>query len=158
MKKSLLPTLAAVLCLAGCLSATTPIKLDQETSQEKSFTLNIAATLIVKQFDGRDVDWAAAPGDSWASVRLPEGSHTFMIDYSRRVGWGTHYRDAVKVGPRDFLAGRTYRMWGAEGAEVVGGPRSGMEGFMNMLRNPLRAMEATVNKELVIMFDEVEEK
>ena len=49
-------------------------------------------------------------------------------------------------------------MRAAEGAEVAGGPRSGMKGFMNMLKNPLRAMEATANRELVIMFDEVEEE
>jgi hypothetical protein len=154
MRKNLLPGLvAATLCLAACLSAT-PVKLDREVPAEKSFTLNIAATLTVRRFDGREVNWIAAFGDAWASVRLPEGSHAFVVDYSRTVGGGTHYQNAIEVGPREFLAGRTYRMWGAEGAEVAGGPRSGTEGFMNMLKNPLRAMQATVNQELVIMIDE----
>ena len=113
--------LCSVFMLGGCLNAATNIPYAGSAPPEKLCTLNIVGTLTVKQFDGEKVDWSPSFGDNWATVQVPEGSHTFMVDYSRTVPGGQHTQNDITVSG-NFIAGRTYRMLAGEGAEL---PTSG---------------------------------
>ncbi len=112
-----LVVLCFALLLAGCVSAATPISYDNSAPPEKCCTLNVIATLTVKEFDGKTVNWAAGFGDSWAAVQIPEGSHTFVLDYSRQVQGGYHHQENIVFRYDGFVAGRIYEMIAAEGAE-----------------------------------------
>lgn len=151
------PWLLALCCalmLAGCLSSATQIPYASSAPPEKSCTLNVLGTITVLQFDGKDVSWKAGFGDNWAAVQIPEGSHTFLVDYSRNVTettqtragditrFGRHYRDAITVRYDRFIAGHTYQMVAAEGAEAGG--------FSGLFTNPIQAMYDTANNALRI--------
>ncbi len=140
----------AILCFAlllgGCVSAATPISYDNSAPPEKRCTLNVIATLTVKEFDGKSVNWAAGFGDSWAAVQIPEGSHTFVLDYSRQVQGGYHHQENIVFRYDGFVAGRTYQMVAAEGAE--GRSLSG-------LGDVIETMQDTANQTLRILVTDI---
>jgi hypothetical protein len=104
-----------------------------------------------QNFDGEEVNWTADIGDSWASVQISGDRHTFVVDYSRTVpGAGApsrHYRKDISVGYDNFIAGHTYQMIAAEGAEAGG--------FSGLFTNMLGAMRDTVNQSLSIQIIDV---
>jgi hypothetical protein len=83
----------------------------------------VPVVLTVKQFDGKKVTWLSLSG---INIKIPEGSHDFIIDYSepgqsRTIGgtgpggsWEqrqTSYYTAGNIEFRyDFEAGNTYVM------------------------------------------------
>jgi hypothetical protein len=140
MKKFIL-LICSALMLAGCMSST-PISFTSSAPPEKNCTLNIIATLSVTSFDGQNVEWTAGLMDTWASVRIPEGKHIFVLDYERTVHNSRHFQNGITVSYDKFLAGHTYEMVAAEGAE------SG--GFSGLFTNPIGAMLNTVNQALRI--------
>ena len=130
--------------LAGCVSAATNIPYTSAAPQEKLCTLNIAANLTVTKFDGEDVKWSPNFGDSWSSVRISEGRHTFTLDYDRNVGaqGERYYQNNIVVSYDGFMAGHTYEMVAAAGAEAGG--------FSGLFTNTLGAMQDTVDQALRI--------
>lgn len=111
--------LSALLCvffcalsLAGCsLTSATAIQYDSAAAPEKMCTLNISSTFTVRQFDGKTVGWKAGAGDMWAQVKIPEGAHSFVLDYTRSGQAGTMETYTGKnmlVSYDRFQAGRTY--------------------------------------------------
>ena len=85
------------------------------SSAEKKCTLLIASTLTVTGFDGKAVNWVTNAGDSWMSVQIPEGNHTFILNY-KRAGQGSQFlQENIKYEHIGFLAGRTYKMSAEEG-------------------------------------------
>ena len=91
--------------LAGCAMGTTNIPYAASVPAEKLCTLRIVPTLTVTQFNGEQVKWV---GDfaSWGEVQIPEGSHTFTLDYSAAHG----YQRGLNF-TATFVAGRTYSMF-----------------------------------------------
>jgi hypothetical protein len=138
--KKLVFVICSALMLAGCLSSATLIPYTSSAPPEKNCTLNIIATLTVTSFDGQKVDWMAGPMDSWASVQIPEGMHTLVFDYERRVGNSRHFRSGIRVSYDKFAAGHMYEMVAAEGAEAGG--------FSGLFTNPLDAMLDTAHQAL----------
>ena len=136
--------IGSILMLAGCINAATNIPYASTTPPEKLCTLNVIATLTVTDFDGEKVSWSPDFGDSWSSVRIPEGRHTFTLDYHRNVGAQGEYHSqtSIRVSYDGFKSGRTYEMVAAEGAEAGG--------FTGMLSDPLGAMNDTANQSLRI--------
>ena len=94
-----------VFMLAGCAMGTTNIPYTASAPTEKLCTLRIAPTLTVTQFNGEQVKWA---GDfaSWGEVQIPEGSHTFMLNYN-----AAHGQQRGLAFTASFTAGRTYSMY-----------------------------------------------
>ncbi len=139
------------LVLGGCVQGTTT-KIPHETSTppEKNCTLNIHGNLTVKQFDGKDVHWTPKFGDAWVSVQIPEGSHTFVLDYNRNVSalsGETHYQQNMGYTYDGFVAGRTYEMVAAEGAEE--------KGFLGMFDDIVGTMVDTAQRKLTIIVKDV---
>ncbi len=136
--------IAFTLMLAGCVNSATNIAYTNSTPPEKLCTFNVIATLTVTNFDGEKVSWSPNFGDSWSSVQIPEGKHTFTLDYYRNVGTqGEHYyQNNIIVSYDGFVAGHTYEMVAAAGAEAGG--------FTGMLSDPLGAMDDTANQSLRI--------
>ncbi len=130
----------AILVLGGCINAATNIPYASSTPAEKLCTLNIAGTLTVTDFDGAKVKWSPNFGDNWSSVQIPEGRHTFTLDYDRSVDakGGRYFRNGITVSYDGFVAGRTYEMVAAAGAEAGG--------FSGLFTNLLGAMHDTVNQ------------
>ena len=91
------------LLLGGC--GTSAITYNASASPEKLCTLNIDYTLLVKSFDGQKVTWSAGWGRSWGAVQIPEGSHTFIVDYRTSSRFASNLRYSG-----NFKAGRTYKM------------------------------------------------
>lgn len=133
----------ALLALGGCMNAATNIPYTSPAPADKLCTLKIAGNLTVTDFDGTQVKWSPAFGDSWSSVQISEGRHTFTLDFNRTVDaqGGAIYRNGITVS-YDFAAGRTYEMVAAAGAEAGG--------FSGLFTNMLGAMLDTVNQTLRI--------
>ncbi|MDR2051231.1 MAG: hypothetical protein LBQ63_05620 [Deltaproteobacteria bacterium] len=134
--------LCALLALGGCVKDATPISYAPAAPAERTCALNIAATLTVTDFDGESVEWTAGFADSWAAVQIPAGSHTFVLDYNRNVSGGSHYQNSLSVSYDNFMAGHTYEMVAAEGAEAGG--------FTGLFTNMFGAMLDTVQQALRI--------
>ena len=136
--------IASMFMLVGCMSAATNIPYTSSAPQEKLCTLRVVGSLTVTKFDGEPVDWSPNFGDTWASVQIPEGRHTFMLDYDRTVDaqGGRYYRNDIIVSYDGFAAGRVYEMVPAAGAEAGG--------FSGLFTNMLGAMHDTVNQTLRI--------
>jgi hypothetical protein len=133
----------SILALGGCASSATPVAYQSAAPPEKLCTLDVIATLAVRNFDGEAVEWTSGMYDTWASVRIPEGSHTFVVDYDRTLPNGRrHYRNGIVVGYDGFKAGHAYEMVAAEGAEAGG--------FAGLFTNMAGAMRDTVNQALRI--------
>lgn len=134
----------SVLMLGGCMNAATNIPYMSTASPEKLCTLNVIATLTVTSFDGEKVNWSPDFGDSWSSVRIVEGKHTFTLDYNRTADTrgGYYYRNGITVSYDGFTAGHTYEMVAAAGAEAGG--------FSGLFTNPLQAMRDTAANALRI--------
>ena len=131
----------SVLLLTGCVSATTAIQHDGAGPPEKNSTLNVSRLLTVTSLDGRPVQWSAGSGANWASVQIPEGSHTLVLNYNRNIGGAmleSHYLNDITVTYDRFKAGRTYLLVAAEGAEA--------RGFKGMFKDLVGTMTDTVNK------------
>jgi len=98
----------AVFMLTGC--GTQHIQYATSVPPEKLCTLYIANTLSVKQFNGESVDWKVSGLSAWTMVQLPEGTHTFVVDYDRTMN---HARESAHniTGIGNFIAGRTYHMF-----------------------------------------------
>jgi hypothetical protein len=133
-----------ILALGGCMNAATPIPYTSPAPAGKLCTLKIISTLTVTEFDGAQVKWSPSFGDSWSSVQVSEGRHTFRLDYNRSAGTqgGSLYRSGITVSYDGFVAGHTYEMVAAAGAEAGG--------FSGLFTNPLGAMRDTSNKTLRI--------
>jgi hypothetical protein len=105
MKKPILVFISILIfMLAGCAMGTTNIPYTASVPAEKLCTLRIVPTLSVKQFDGQPVDWIGGFG-SWAEVKIPEGTHTFILNYTSAHGSQTGMTYTAS-----FEAGRTYSM------------------------------------------------
>ena len=105
MKKTILMIIfSVVLMVTGCALGTTNIPYASSESPEKLCTLRLAPTISVTQFDGEAVNWA---GDfaAWGEVKIPEGTHTFVLTYSAAHG----HRSGINF-IAVFEAGRTYSM------------------------------------------------
>lgn len=135
------------LFLAGCVASATSVKYDPGVAQEKTCTLNIINTLNVTSFDGFQVHWKPEWATNWATVQIPEGNHTFTLDYSRAVGGENHFLNGIVVRYEKFEAGHTYLLYGAEGAES--------RGFMSMFKDVSGTMRDTVRKALRIGIKDV---
>jgi hypothetical protein len=96
----------------------------------------------VKSFDGKEVNWTADLFDVWASVQIPEGSHTFVLDYNKAVPGGMHHQEDISVKYDNFIAGHAYRMLALEGAEA--------RGFAGMFTDIVGTLRDTVNQSLII--------
>jgi len=142
--------ICSVLVLGGCVNTTKNIPYVSFAPPEKTCTLKIVGTLTVKQFNGKEVEWAAGFGDSWASVQIPEGSHTFVLDYERSVYDGRQYQSGIIVSYDNFIAGHTYQMVAAAGAEAGG--------FSGLFTNMIGAMHDTVNQTLRIGIRDITNK
>jgi ABC-type phosphate transport system substrate-binding protein len=97
-----------LLIFGGCLSSTTHIIYDDPTPPEQKCTLTIAGSITITQFDGKAVKWSPAFGVNWADLQIPEGSHTFIVDFS--TGGGQYTANDIIVTYNDFEAGHHYRM------------------------------------------------
>lgn len=105
MKKfSLMFAIIAVFLINGCALGTTSIPYSASAPAEKLCTLRIIPSLTVTQFDGETVEWAADFA-TWAEVKIPEGTHTFILTYSAAHG----YQRGIDF-TASFEAGRTYSM------------------------------------------------
>ena len=113
---------------------------------EENCTIEIIATLTVVNFDGEEVKWRAAFGKSWVSKPITAGSHTFVLDYRRNVQGGTHYQNGIAVNYDKFVAGHTYEMVAAEGAEAAGS----LSAMLKDMKSITKAMNDTVNQTLRI--------
>lgn len=102
------------LVLAGCsLTSATAIQYNSPAPPEKNCTINIASTIIVRKFDGQNVDWRPGFGANWAQVNISEGSHTIVFDYEHSAGAGTfssYKATGLSVTYDMFVAGHTYLM------------------------------------------------
>ncbi len=94
----------AVFMLAGCALGTSNIAYAPSAPPEKLCTLRIVPTLTVTEFDGAPVNWNGGFG-SWGEVKIPEGTHTFILTYSAAHG----YQRGLSF-TASFAAGRTYSM------------------------------------------------
>lgn len=98
----------ALLFFGGCLSSTSHIIYDDPTPQEQKCSLTIATSLTVTQFDGKAVKWLPDFGVNWLELQIPEGRHTFTVNFST---WSGQYTaNGIVVTYDDFKAGRRYRM------------------------------------------------
>lgn len=140
--RPLLLVLCFALLLGGCVSSATPIAYVSSAAPEETCTLKVSNTLTVKSFDGEEVEWKAGGFDVWASVQIPAGSHTFVLDYDRYVDGRRQYRNGITISYDNFVAGRTYEIMAAAGAEAGG--------FSGLFTNMLGAMLDTVNQTLRI--------
>lgn len=108
--------------LAGCLGSASTVDYNSAVPVEKTCTLNISATLTVKKFDGQDVKWASG-FSNWAAVRIPEGGHTFVLDYQNSMQAGRVYRlNDIEFTYNRFQAGHTYLLaaqFGAPGSQSM---------------------------------------
>lgn len=134
--------LCSALLLTGCSTSSTQINYQSGVPLEKTATLNIIGTITVRQFDGKDVRWGVKFLDTWATVRIPEGSHTFLLNYSRVINarGDTHYLRNITITYNNFIAGRTYQLIVAEGADAAT--------FLDLFKNPIEAMMQTANRRL----------
>jgi hypothetical protein len=146
--------------LNGCVNSATKIPYTHSAPPEETCTLNIIATLTVRNFDGKEVDWKPNWGDSWASVQISAGSHTFIVDYERQINrgfapgtptmqMGRHHRGGITISYDKFMAGHTYQMIAAEGMEAVG--------FTGMFANMAQTMRNAMNNSLRIVIRDVTE-
>lgn len=142
--RSLWMFIISVFMLVGCVSAATNIPYTSSAPQEKLCTLNVIATLTVTDFDGEKVNWSPNFGDSWSAVRIAEGRHTLTMDYDRNVGTQgeRYYQNNIVVSYDGFVAGHTYEMVAAAGAEAGG--------FSGLFTDTLGAMNDTANNSLRI--------
>lgn len=150
-KHALIIALITVLCCSpACLAASDePTVYDPSVPPEERCTVMLATTLTVTGFDGEEVRWRAKGLKSWLAIEIPAGAHDFILDYSRTAGaqGQTHVAKAVHFRYEDFVAGHTYRMWGAEGAE----PR----GFAGMFKDIEGSMKDTVSKKFTVMVEDI---
>ena len=108
----------AALLLIGCTQSTSTIPYASSLPPEKTCTLNINLLLTVKNFDGQEVEWKAQWGDTWATVHIPEGSHTFVLEYKKQtLGRGASpgpmlTSSAITFTYDNFKAGRSYDLLG----------------------------------------------
>lgn len=95
----------AAFMVGGCAAlGTTNIPYAASVPPEKLCTLRVAPALTVTQFNGAAVTWEAAWGH-WGEVKIPEGTHTFILNYSAAHGHATNISFTG-----NFTAGRTYSM------------------------------------------------
>ena len=142
--------LLAVLCPAACWAASKdPIVYDPSIPPEECCTVLLAPSLTVKSFDGTEVNWRVKGFKNSVPILIPAGAHDFVLDYSRAADTqgSTHVAKGVQFHYEDFVAGHTYRMWGAEGAE----PR----GFGGMFKDITGSMMDTVQQKFTIMVKDV---
>jgi hypothetical protein len=145
----------AVLMLGGCVSSATHVPYASTAPLEASCTINIINTLTVRTFDGEAVQWSPKWGYAWASVQIPAGKHTFVVDYERSVHNDKgvlapktrHYLNNITISHDHFIAGHTYEIIAAEGAEA--------QGFVGLFTNPLQAMQDTAGNTLRIVIRDV---
>jgi hypothetical protein len=117
---------AATALFGGCALPVTQIIYHSPVELEKSCTVNFSGTLTVKNFDGVNVEWKTRPLTFWSSVRIPEGGHTFTMNYARtvrieqynRVIYERHHRNNIVASYDGFKAGRVYEIVAAEGGEA----------------------------------------
>ena len=103
-KRFLTSMIIAVFMLAGCALGTTNIAYAPPAPPEKLCTLRILPSLTVTEFDGAAVNWNGGFG-SWGEVKIPEGTHTFILTYSAAHG----YQRGISF-TASFMAGRVYSM------------------------------------------------
>jgi hypothetical protein len=98
----------AALFFAGCLSSTTHITYDDPAPLEQKCALTIAGSITVTQFDGKAAKWSPDFGVNRAELQIPEGAHTFTVDFS--TNGGQYTAKNMIVAYNDFKARRFYRM------------------------------------------------
>ena len=106
--------------LGACLS-TTEINYNDPAPPEKKCTLIIASNFTVTGFDGKSVNWAAASGNDWMTVQIPEGNRVFILNYQSKSRESSYKQENIRYEHAGFTAGRTYRMYGEEGMAGTGG-------------------------------------
>jgi hypothetical protein len=124
MKTKTFFTIAGILAFVmSCASQAGVEVYDVSVPTEKLCTIEIASTLVVTQFDGKEVKWAAPGLSAWKRIQISEGSHEFVMDYARSVGTGmnmTGYSaNNLKADYHNFGAGHTYRIYAAQGSEIA---------------------------------------
>jgi hypothetical protein len=149
---ALFAALAALPPSSGLAAQSDPIVHDSSVPPERQCTLMLSATLTVTSFDGEEVRWTSQGVKNWATIKIPDGPHDFVLDYLRGVSvWGPdHTAKALKFRHEDFIAGHTYRMWAAEGAED--------KGFAGMFDDIVGTMVDTLNRKLTIVVDDITEE
>lgn len=150
VKYAVIIALIVLLCPAVCLAAPDePIVYDPSVPPEELCTVQLVGSLTVTAFDGGEVRWKAKNFKNWATIQIPAGLHDFVLDYSRTVSaqGETHVARGIQFRYEDFAAGRTYRMWGAEGAEA--------RGFGGMFKDVVGTMVDTASRKLTIMVEDV---
>lgn len=98
-----------ILMFSGCLSSTAYITYDDATPPEQKCTLTIAASLTVTEFNGKAVEWKPAFGYNWGEVQIPQGNHTFTVNFTTTATGGIYTAENIAVS-HNFKAGRSYRM------------------------------------------------
>lgn len=105
MKKPVLVFFVLALFLVGgCTMGTTNVSYVASAPAEKLCTLRIVPTLTVTQFNGEAVKWNGGFAN-WGEVKIPEGTHAFVLTYSAAQGHQTNIQFTGS-----FRAGRTYSM------------------------------------------------
>jgi hypothetical protein len=122
MKTKILFVISLSALVMACATQA-PEVYDVSVPAEKLCTLEIAQYLVVKKFDGNEVNWAAPGLSTWKRIQISEGLHEFVMDYDRYMGTGmnmtSYSADNIEVRYDNFLAGHTYRIYAAQGAEIL---------------------------------------
>ncbi len=135
------------------MGTATAVKHETDAPPEKLCTLNIHGNLTVVGIDGKTVHWTPNFGDAWVSVRIPEGSHTFLVNYGRDLTAShgeTHYKNNIEYTYAHFVAGHTYQMLAGEGAE----PR----GFLGMFDDIVGTMKDSAQRKVTVVVQDVTEQ
>ena len=100
-----------MLSVSGCVNSASQVAYSSSVPIEKTCTLWLVATLTVKKFNNENVLWKATGLNSWATIQIPEGSHTFVLDCNLRQRDGYSFvANNVIVKYDKFIAGKIYEM------------------------------------------------
>jgi hypothetical protein len=101
--------------LVGCMSLSKDIGVyDKSVSQERLCSLVLSPYLTVVKFDEKKVKWTAGIR-FWryknAIIQIPEGYHSFIVDYHEENAAGTNWSYANGLNTNyTFEAGKTYNL------------------------------------------------
>jgi len=100
------------LFLTGC--AGNNFVFDRSVTEENSCILKLSNDYTVVKFDDKKVMWKTSLKKGEATVRIPAGVHTLIVDYLSVVNFGTYKQvkqaDGIEV-KYNFEAGSTYSFY-----------------------------------------------
>jgi hypothetical protein len=103
--------------LFGCSSSPKTLPpFDPTLPDDQICILQIDTRLLVKQFDGKNVNWSAGFWQGYemgiTSIKIPIGSHSFLVDFEWNISGGSKYysKKDIEYSFSDFEPGRVYLM------------------------------------------------